>query len=146
MGPTSPFLSRPYRIGNALGVELHFRNQDGVCSSGDTSIKRDPTSVPAHDLDDHHSRMRVRRRVQTVDLIGGKAHRRVKTERAVGSHDVVVDRLWHTDDRHPEPMKLVRDSERPIATDDDKGIELELLKVREALARIILRAIGPSVG
>ena len=88
----------------ALDEPAHFFNlkrtfgyQDYICPTRHARVQGDPARVTSHDLDDEHSVVALRRRVKAVDCLGGDHDGGVKAERIVGPHQVVVDRLWHSD-------------------------------------------------
>ena len=70
--------------------------------------------------------------VKPVDRFRGKADRGIESEGAIGSDDVVVNRLRHTDDRHPELMKLIGDRQGSVAADHHHRIQVQSLESFEA--------------
>ena len=94
------------------------RSQTSSMSNGSSGIKmmsappampgvrRDPTRVPAHHLDDHHPVVALGGGVQAVDRVGRGLHRGVEAEGEVGRREVVVDRLRHADDVHAVVAEL----------------------------------------
>ena len=73
-------------------------HEDRVRAGRHPGMGRDPALRPAHDLDDHHSVVRLGRRRDAVDRLGRDLHGGVEPDRRVGPRDVVVDRLRDTDD------------------------------------------------
>jgi len=61
-------------------VEGPFGHEDRRRAAGRASHERDPSRVPTHDLDHHHSVVAFRRCVQSVDRVGGDLNRGVKPE------------------------------------------------------------------
>ena len=119
--------------------------EDHVGAAGEPGVEGDPAGVAAHHLDDHHAVVRLGRRVQAVDRVGGDLHRGVEAERHVGPAEVVVDRLRHADHRQAvlavEPR---RGAERVLAADRDQPVEVERLHVlAHALgAVVVLERVG----
>jgi hypothetical protein len=75
----------------------------------------------AHHLDDDDAAVRFGGRVQPIDRFGREADARVETEAARRAVDVVVDRLRDADERDALLVELVRDGERAVAADADRG-------------------------
>ena len=86
-------------IGDERQVERNFRNQDRVGAAGHAGVERNPAGVAPHHLDDDDAPVRFGRRVQAIDRVGGKRHRRVETEAVRRADDVVVDGFRDADDR-----------------------------------------------
>jgi len=82
--------------------------------------------------------MRLGGRVETVDRLRGEAHGRVEPERAVGPHQVVVDRLRDPHQRHAALEELVGDGQGAISADRDKRIEGQFVKTFNATSRLVL--------
>ena len=70
----------------------------------------------------------------------------IESESAVGPDDVIVNRLRHPDDRHPELMELVGDRQSPVTADHDHRIQTQLLERFDARARTVLPVGIPNPG
>jgi len=67
-----------------------------------------------------------------IDRFRRKADRGIESEGAIGPDDVIVNRLWHADERHPELMKLVGDCQGPVTTDHHHRVQVQSLEGIEA--------------
>ena len=124
-------------------VEWSLRYEDRRGAARGAGHQCDPARVAAHHLDDHHAIVAFSRGVQSIDCIGRDLHRGVEAERDVGSDDVVVDGLRHSDDRQTSLCMQPRpNGQRSVATDHDQRTEIE---VGELLARA-LDAVAEVVG
>ena len=78
---------------------MHPRRSSAAPGSGSRPRRRRSRSglrssrLTAHHLDDHHPVVRLGRRVQAVDRLGGDRDGGVEAECVVGAAEVVVDRL-----------------------------------------------------
>jgi hypothetical protein len=82
-------------------------------------------SVPAHDLDDEDPVVRLGRRVQAVDRLGGDLDGGVEAEGEVGPAEVVVDRLGHPEDGDAVRVQPRGGAERVLAADGDEPVDVE---------------------
>ena len=133
-------VTAPDQAADLLDVERPLGDQDHVGAAGEPRVEGDPAGVAAHHLDDHHPVVRLGRRVQAVDRVGGDLHSGVEAERHIGPAEVVVDRLRHTDHRQAvlavEPR---RGAERVLAADRDQAVEVERLHVlAHALGAVVM--------
>ena len=74
------FVAGAEPFGDDVEVKGDLGDQNGVGSAGDTRIERNPSRVPAHDLDNHDPVVRFRRRMQAVDRVGGERDGGVEAE------------------------------------------------------------------
>ena len=112
------------RLRHLVEVDRDLGHEDHVGAAGDAAHHGDPTRVAAHHLDDHDAVVRLRRRVQPVDRLGGDEDRGVEAEGVVGAREVVVDRLRHADDRELLlGVEARRDAESVLAADRDERVE-----------------------
>jgi hypothetical protein len=98
-------------------------NQDHVGGRRDPGVQRDPARVAAHNLDHHDPLVRLGRRVDPVDGLGGDHHRSVEAEGHHRAGEVVVDGLRNANDRKALVSEAGRDLHRAIAADGDEGID-----------------------
>jgi hypothetical protein len=78
--------------------------------------------VSAHYFHNHHTVVTLSSGVQPVDGIGGNLHGRIEPERHVGTKNVVVDRLGHTDDGNAMlGVKPAGNTEAAVPTDHDQS-------------------------
>ncbi len=110
-------------VAHLVDVERLLGHEDDVGAAGDPRVRRDPTGVAAHHLDDHHPVVALGRRVQPVDGVGGDLHRGVEPEREVGRREVVVDGLRHADELHAVGAELGGDAEGVLAADRDQRVD-----------------------
>ena len=89
------------RSADRVDVELALRDQDHVGAAGEPRMHGDPPGVPPHHLDDQHPMVGVGGGVEPIDRLHRDVDRGVEAEGVVGRREVVVDRLWYPDDRHP---------------------------------------------
>jgi len=76
--------------------------------------------------------------VETVDRLRGEADGRVEPERAVGLHQIVVNRLRPPHQRHTAFEELVCDGQGAISANHDKRIEGQFVKTFNATGRVVL--------
>ena len=121
-----PALDQPADV---LDVERPLGDQDHVGAAGQPGVERDPAGVPPHHLHDHHAVVRLGRRVEAVDRIGGDLHGGVEAEGHVRAGEVVVDRLRHADDREAVLAVEARGrAERVLAADRDQAVDPKRLE------------------
>src|SRR5262245_856137 len=77
--------------------------------------------------------------MQFIDCVRRSHHRRAETEGHLGSHDVVIDRFRHADDRNSLASQVAGDIERAITADNDERIETKMMKCGYDLIRDIDR-------
>ena len=118
-------------VADLLDVERPLGHEDHVGAAGDARVAGDPARVAAHHLADDHAVVRLGRRVQAVDRLGGDLHGGLKAEREVRRVEVVVDRLGHADGRKAGREELARHAERVVAADRDEHVDAALLQRRE---------------
>src|SRR5262252_871979 len=104
-------------------IVRNLRNQDHVGSAGYSGFNGDPACMVAHDLNDNHTAMTLCRGVQLVQSFTSRIYRSVETECHDSAANVIVNRLWNTDKRHAEFVKLLGDVERSITANHDQRIE-----------------------
>src|SRR5580658_2209221 len=124
---TAPFVALPNRFGNLVDVEGPLGNQDYVCAAGDAAVERDPASIPAHDLDHHHSVVGFRSRMEPVNRFAHDVAGRIKSESVVRATQVVIDRLGHADDLDSAFVKFLGDRQGIIAADRDQRVNFVLV-------------------
>src|SRR5262249_27755561 len=110
-------------------IVRNLRNQDHVGSAGYSGLNGDPAGMAADDLDDDHTVMALCRGMQLVPSFTSRIQRSVETKCHDSAANVVVNRLWNTDKRHAEFIKLLGDAERSIAADHDQRIEAQFSEV-----------------
>jgi hypothetical protein len=86
--------------------------------------------------------VRFGRRMQAIDGVGGEVDRCVESKTAGGTDDVVVDRFRYADDRDALLRELMCDGQRPVAADDDEGVEAELVKIFDNARRVVDLAVA----
>ena len=120
-------------------------DEDEVCASRDTSHKGQPTTMPAHDLDDERPGVGGSGRLNVIDHLADPSESGVSSDGSVCAREIVVDgaheaydvevlvrgNLLHVElllrdelfeQRRPFSAEPVGTSERAITTADDKGI------------------------
>ncbi len=97
-------------------VEGPLGNQDRVRTAGDSGVPGDPARVTTHDLDDEHTMVALRRRVQAIDRFGRNSHRCVKPEGVIGRAKIVVNGLWHAHNGKSLRGKLGCHAERVLTS------------------------------
>ena len=99
--------------------------------------------MAAHHFQHHDAVVAFGRGVQAVQGIGGAGHRRVEAERHDGCFQIVVNSLWHADDRHTMLKELLGDAERAIAAHAYQRAQPQPLNVRLCFSQDLL---GNTVG
>ena len=127
-----------------LYVERALRDEDRVGASSQSCVRRDPARMAAHHLDDHHSIVRLRCRMQPVDRVGDDLHGRLEAKRDIGPSEVVVDRLRHADDRNPLTLQAQGHAERVLAADWDQRVDGVLVEDAADLAGAVA-SVGEGV-
>src|SRR5439155_1661650 len=77
---------------------------------------------------------------RTVTRVPHDVHGGVEADRVVGALEVVVDRLRHPDDRHPQLVQLAGRRQRPVSAHGDEGVEAVALEVVEELLPVFHHA------
>src|ERR1044072_8164390 len=131
-GPAPPDLPA-----DGVDVERDLGDEDDVGGGGDAGVERDPTRVAPHQLDGEDTLVRRGGRVQAVDGLGGDADRGVETEGERRAGQVVVDRLRHTDDRHPLVPRGVGGAYRAVPARGYQRVDAEAVKVVAHLGRAV---------
>ena len=114
--------------GDRVDVVRELREQDDVGAAADSGVEGDPPRIPSHHLDDHDAPVRLGRRVQAIDGVGGKGHRGIEPEAIGGADDVVVDRLRHADDWDAELAEPMRKAERAVAANHHEAAKSHAVK------------------
>ena len=116
-------------LGHLADIVGELGQQDHVSTPGDARVQREPAGFVAHQLNDHHAAVAVRRGMDAVDHIGGDLHRRMEAESEIRTRDVVINGLWQADDIEPflrqKRCRLVR----AVAAQRDQAVQLHLLVV-----------------
>src|SRR5829696_174252 len=102
-------------------------------------MQRDPTSVPSHNLEDHHAIVRGGRCVEPIESLRGDVDRGHEPECQLGRGEIVVDSFRDADNRESALMKLLRDRQRTFAAESYKRLYAENIQVRDRLAYRHLR-------
>src|SRR5205814_2529135 len=79
-------------------------------------MKSNPTGVPPHYFDHHHSLVTGCGRVQPIKRIHDRGNGRIETERHCRGFKVVVDGLGNADAINSSLLKLKRGGHRTIAS------------------------------
>ena len=95
-------------VSNLDGIVGDLRNQDDVRTTGDAGLKRNPSSVSAHDFHNEDAPVAFRSRMKLVERITRSVYSRVETKRNDCSVQVVVDRFGNSDDRDPFVIEISR--------------------------------------
>ena len=129
-----------------LNVERTFGNKYGVCTPSDTRVPCNPTRITSHDLDDEHSVVTLRGRMQSIDGLSSNRDRGVKTEGVVSGSEVVVDRLWYAYDGKSNRGELGRHAQRVLSPDDNKTFHAQTIYGVEnpAFTRVVSVGIGSA--
>ena len=88
-------------------------------------MQRDPARVAAHHFENHHAIVRLGSRVQAVQCFGSDVECGDETERQFSASEIVVDRFRNAADVNATFIKLIRDSERAFAAEDDERVDAE---------------------
>src|SRR5262249_39114209 len=125
--------------------DFDFGHQNVIGTTCDTAITGDPACVSTHNLADMYAVMRFSGGVQAIDCLSDNLHRRVKSERKIGSAHVIVDGGRNTDD--VQTVLFVHfsgDAACIFATKHDQRIEPVVLhRIHHALGSAIqLERIG----
>ena len=64
-----------------LPFERDFRQKDDISPPGDASVKRDPSGLTTHDLNDHYALMTYRRSMQAIQCVYHAGYRGIEAER-----------------------------------------------------------------
>jgi len=134
-----PALDQPADL---VDVERDLGDQDHVGAAGDPRVQRDPACAAAHHLHDQDPVVALGGGVQAVDRLGRDLQRGVEAERHVGRPEIVVDRLWHSDDVDAALMQLVGDAERVLAANRNQPVELEACKRLTDEVHAIVALVG----
>ena len=111
-----------------VNVEWHLGNQYRSGAASYARLQCYPAGIPAHYFHDHHSVVAFCSCVQSVYRVGGNLHRCLKTKSGVGAHDVIVNSLWHTDNRQAVLfVKQRTNRERTIPTNNNQRIQTIVL-------------------
>src|ERR1044072_7901029 len=126
-------IARANLLGHLLDREGNLGDEDDIRAARDARVESNPTSVAPHHFENHHAVVRLGRRVQTVERLGGDVERGHEAEGQLGGGEVVVDGLRHTDDREAPAVELARDGERALAADGDEGVDAKSREIVEGL-------------
>ena len=125
-------------------VDRHLGHEDVVGARRDPGEAGDPARMAAHRLDDDDPAVALGRGPEPIDGLRDDVDGRVETEREIGHHQVVVDRLGDADDGEAEVvMQPERDAQRVVAADHDQGIQLEAAEIRPEGGQV---GLGVPVG
>ena len=142
---------RRRRRGGARGARRPRRCRTAARARGSTSappampgVDGDPAGVAAHHLDDDHAVVRLGRRVQAVDRVGGDLHRGLEAEREVGAGEVVVDRLRAR--RRPRRRRRPAGARRRACPRRRSGSARRRRRARSAAAHRSRPSVRPCTG
>src|ERR1700722_1748465 len=108
-------------------------------AAGDAGLKRDPATVTAHHLNHHHAMARSGGCVNLVDCIRDGMKRGIESKRHLGGGEIIIDRLWYSDDLQSLLKKLITNFLRSITADADDGVDTQLGGVGNHLAGNVAR-------
>jgi hypothetical protein len=109
-------------------------------------VRRDPSGVAAHDLDDHDALVALGGGVQPLERLGHHLDRGGEADRHLGGLEVVVDRLGHADDLGRAALdELLAERHRAVAADHDQPAQIEPREVGHAGGADVVD-LGAAVG
>ena len=79
-GVAASFVTALDSVTDLVDVERELRDQHNGRATGDPRVRRDPSTVTTHHLDDHHPVVALGGRVESVDGVSGDLHRGVEPE------------------------------------------------------------------
>ena len=97
----SAFAPLQNRLANLVNVIRNLRNQNDVCTAGNSGIQGQPAGFVTHDFTEQNAGVAVCSCVQTVDRIRCNVHCGMESKGNVCSVNVVVNGLWQADDVQP---------------------------------------------
>ena len=117
-------------------------DQNHVGAARDPGVEGDPAGVAAHDLDDQDPVVALGGGVQPIDRVGRDLDSGLEAEGAVGSREVVVDRLRDADHPHAVLVQPIGYAERVLATDRDQCLDPMRLHARADQLEPVLPPVG----
>ena len=141
--PCAPLLPAGDHGCHGLQVEGDLRDQDGMGARRHAGVERDPTRVPAHDLDHEHPAVRGGGGEQPIDALGRHLDRGVEPEGGVSHLQVVVDGLGHADHAEAGVRELSSDGERSVAADRDQRLDPGVSEHADQLVGAVDAGPGP---
>mmetsp|Transcript_22688 Transcript_22688/g.73157 ORF Transcript_22688/g.73157 Transcript_22688/m.73157 type:complete len:282 (-) Transcript_22688:278-1123(-) len=131
-------------LADVLHRHLDLRDQAEVHQvRSERRVSRDEAGIAPHQLDDANALLaRGGLDPAVADHLRRRLHRRVEAKGAVDKQDVVVDRLWHADNRDGQPLpprllvEQVACELGPVAADHKEQVDAELLEGLADLWRV----------
>ena len=119
-------LAMEHLVCNHLNIEGNLGDQDDVGTASQTSMESNPAGVAPHDFKDHHAVVARCRCMQAVNSICCYLERCIKAEGTIGTGEIVVDRLWHTNNRSTELIEFKGDTLRTFTTNRNQRSQTKL--------------------
>src|SRR5208282_3430623 len=99
--------------------ERFFGYENEVCSAGQSSVRRDPSCMTPHNFYYHDSIMRFACGLNSVYRVDGHVDGGIKTEREIGTVNIIVDGFWDADTFESHLREFCANAEGVLSADDD---------------------------
>ena len=129
-------------LGHVVDVEGLLGHQGDGGTARDARPRGDVAHVPSHELGHEDPVVALGGGVEPVQGVGRDLHGGLEPEGHLGSSDVVVDGLRHTDHRDAVVVEVVHHAHGALPADGHDGVEAE---ASDGLADQV-RAVGSAVG
>ena len=109
-----------------LIIVIFLRDQDILCTIGNTAPQCKPACSTSHNLDDTASLMRSRGITYLVNCFHSSINSGIKTDGILGTSNVKVDGSWNTNCINSKVRKLLCSGKGTVSTDYNKSVNTVL--------------------
>src|SRR4051812_3185935 len=104
-------------------------------------MKRNPSGIAPHHLEDHHTVMRLRGRMKTVQRLGCDVQSRCEAKRQFRTCQIVINSLGHRQNWKAATVELCRNAECSFAAYNDQTFKAQSFHIRD---RLVVNVIDVS--
>src|SRR5437763_7006243 len=105
---TPPAVTHADFRSNFVDIERLLGNQDHIRAPGYAAVNCNPSRIASHDLNHHHTIVRLRRGMYPVDGFGNDIDCRVEAKCAICARKIVIDGLRNSHHFHSAIKELCR--------------------------------------
>ena len=109
-----------------IKVQLALRQADRGSADRAANVQRQMTRPAPHDLNDRAALMRLHGVAQLIDTFNRSIAGRVKADRVISTHDIIIDRTRHADAGYALAGQRLRPAERTVAAAADQSVDPQI--------------------
>src|SRR5579875_1250641 len=120
-----------YQLGQTVDISGHLWNEQTIRPGNDGGLKGGKTGIASEHAKQDRLTMRLRRRADTVDKLGGTADGGLEADTVVGARHVIIHRFGNAPDGYALRSQHRAITERVIAANNDQAIQLQEVEIRD---------------